>query len=398
MNASPSPSPSPSPSVTGWSHTRFGRSEEPDVERLLAQVTTAALEHAELQTGDVDGLFVGVFNSGFSPQGFEAGLVGAGQPDLGRVPAVRVENACATGSAALYAALDFVQSGRGKVALVAGAEKMTAASAHVVTDTLLAASYRKEEAQAGSFAAIFGGLAKEYFGRYGDNRDTLARIAAKNHLNGVDNPYAHLRKDLGFEFCNESSERNPVVADPLRRTDCSLVSDGAAALVVVAPELVKQAPRAVTWRGRAHANDFLPLSRRADPLELAGAKDAFTGAMGEAGIRLEDLDLLETHDCFTIAELLQYEAFGVAEPGKGRTAIESGTTTRAGSLPVNPSGGLKAKGHPIGATGVSQHILAAMQLTEDAGDMQIKGAELAGVFNMGGAAVANYFSVLQRVR
>jgi acetyl-CoA C-acetyltransferase len=254
------------------------------------------------------------------------------------------------------------------------------------------------EERAGSFAAIFGGLAQLYFERYGDHRDTLARIAAKNHANGVRNPYAHLQKDLGFEFCNTVSDRNPLVADPLRRTDCSLVSDGAAALVITAAELAGDAPRAVTWRGRAQANDHLPLSRRDDVLEFAGAREAFTRAMAEAGTSLSDLDLLETHDCFTIAELLEYEAFGLAEPGKGAIAIESGITARDGDLPVNPSGGLKAKGHPIGATGVSQHVMAAMQLTGEAGDMQLDDVELAAVFNMGGAAVANYFSVLERSR
>jgi acetyl-CoA C-acetyltransferase len=314
------------------------------------------------------------------------------------VPAVRLENACATGSAALYAALDFVQSGRGKVALVAGAEKMTAAPHEVVNNALLHASYRAEEEEAGSFAGIFGQIAQQYFERYGDHADTLARIAAKNHANGIHNPYAHLRKDFGFDFCNTVSEKNPLVAGPLRRTDCSMVSDGAAALVITAADLVDSAPRAISFKGRAHANDHLPLSKRADVLELAGAKDAFTRAMTEAGTQLSDLSLLETHDCFTVAELLEYEAFGLAEPGKGATAIESGRTTREGDLPVNPSGGLKSKGHPIGATGVSQHVMAAMQLVGEAGDMQIEGADLAGVFNMGGAAVANYFSVLERAK
>ncbi|NLG20863.1 MAG: acetyl-CoA acetyltransferase [Actinomycetales bacterium] len=386
-----------SPVMTGWAHSTFGKAAEPDVESLLAGVTVRALEHAEVEAADVDGIFVGVFNSGFSQQGFDGGLVGVGQPSLGRTPSVHLENACATGSAALYAALDFVQSGRGKVALVAGAEKMTASSPEVVNNALLHASYRAEEEEAGSFAAIFGQLTEQYFERYGDHSDTLARIAAKNHANGIHNPFAHLRKDFGFEFCNTVSEKNPLVAGPLRRTDCSLVSDGAAAIVVTAADIAGSAPRAVGFRGRAHANDHLPLSKRADVLELAGARDAFARAMAEAGTTLENLSLLETHDCFTTAELLEYEAFGLAEPGKGATAIENGRTARDGDLPVNPSGGLKSKGHPIGATGVSQHIMAAMQLVGEAGDMQVEGAYVAGVFNMGGVAVANYFSVLERI-
>lgn len=235
--------------------------------------------------------------------------------------------------------------------------------------------------------------------RYGDHTDTLARIAAKNHANGVHNPYAHLQRDLGFDFCNTVSEKNPLVAGPLRRTDCSLVSDGAAAIVIMSAERADRAPRAIGWRGRGQANDHLALSRRDDVLELAGARRAWERAADEAGLEaITDLDLLETHDCFTIAELLEYEAFGLEEPGKGARAIETGRTARDGELPVNPSGGLKSRGHPIGATGVSQHVMAAMQLAEEAGDMQVPGARLAGVFNMGGMAVANYFSVLERVR
>lgn len=387
---------STSASIIGWAHTAFGKSEETDVQALLAQVSTAAVEHAGVGPEDVEGLFVGVYNNGFSRQGFEAALVGAGQPSLGRVPAVRAENACATGSAALFTALDFVEAGRGRVALVVGGEKMTGAGADVVNDALLSASYRREEESAGSFAGIFGQIAEEYTRRHGSPLDTLAHIAAKNHANGIHNPYAHLRKDLGYDFCSTVSEKNPQVAGPLRRTDCSLVSDGAAALVLASPDVAASAPRAIGWRGRGQANDHLALSARRDVLEFAGARDAFAAALAEAGIGVADLDLLETHDCFTIAELLQYEAFGIAEPGKGATAIESGLVYRDGGLPVNVSGGLKSKGHPIGATGISQHIMAAMQLAGDAGDMQLQDPALAAVFNMGGAAVANYASVLER--
>jgi acetyl-CoA C-acetyltransferase len=388
----------PTPHLTGWAHTRFGRADEPDVETLLAAVSSAALTHAEVDPADVDAVMVGVFNAGLSAQGFEAGLVGVGLPALATTPATRLENACATGSAAVFAGLDLIASGRARTVLVLGAEKMTAAGADVVNNALLAASYRAEEAAAGSFAAIFGGLADEYFGRYGDHGDTLARIAAKNHANGARNPYAHMRKDLGVEFCATVSEKNPRVAGPLRRTDCSMVSDGAAAMVLQADDAAGSAPRAVAWRGRAQAGDHMPLSRRRDVLEFAGARAAFQRAMAEAGTVASDLSLLETHDCFTIAELLEYEAFGLADPGKGATVLESGLVAPGGDLPVNVSGGLKAKGHPIGATGVSQHVLAAMQLVGDGGDMQLPDPQLAGVFNMGGAAVANYFSVLERVR
>ena len=221
-------------------------------------------------------------------------------------------------------------------------------------------------------------------------------IAAKNHANGMSNPFAHMHKDLGGEFCNTVSERNPYVAPPLRRTDCSLVSDGAAAVVLADEAGAAGCRRAVGFRARRHVNDVLALSRR-DLTEFAGARTAWTKALDEAGLTLGDLDLVETHDCFTIAELLEYEAMGLAGRGEGHRVVRDGTTNRGGRLPVNPSGGLKSKGHPIGATGVSMHVMAAMQLMGEAGDMQIDGARLAGVFNMGGAAVTNYVSIMERV-
>lgn len=384
------------PFITGWAHTVFGKSA-PDstVESLMAEVSTAAVSDAGLAVEDVDAAFVGVFNSGFSRQSFEAALLGAGRPELARVPASRHENACATGSAALSAALDHVQSGRGRVALVVGAEKMTGVGNEVVNDALLGASYRPTEESAGSFAAIFGRLADLYADRYGDPREALSLIAAKNHRNGVDNPWAQMRRDLGVAFCSEPSEKNPLTAGRLLRTDCSLVSDGAAALVVTSADVAAGARRRVRVAGRGQANDVFAVADRPDPLAFDGARRAFALALAEAGTDLAGLDLLETHDCFTLAELLQYEAFGLAEPGKGGVVLAEGWTQKDGRLPVNVSGGLKSKGHPIGATGVSQHVMAALQLTGEAGDMQLARAERAAVFNMGGAAVASYATILE---
>ncbi|OYX14965.1 MAG: acetyl-CoA acetyltransferase [Rhizobiales bacterium 32-66-8] len=384
--------------IVGFAHTPFGKSDAPDTEALMARVSTAALEHAGISPQDVDGIYAGVFNAGFQKQDFQASLVALADERLAHTPATRLENACATGSAAVFAALDFIESGRGRIALVVGAEKMTAKSNAEIGDILLNASYRKEEADIeGGFAGVFGRIAQTYFQRYGDRSEDLARIAAKNHRNGVDNPYAQLRKDLGFAFCNTVSEKNPLVAGPLRRTDCSLVSDGAAALVLASEDVARDLPRAVAFRARAHRNDILPLSRR-DPTAFAGARLAWAAALAEAEMTLEDLSLVETHDCFTIAELLEYEAMGLAAPGEGYKVVREGLTEKTGRLPVNVSGGLKAKGHPIGATGVSMHVLSAMQVLGEAGDMQVPNASVAGVFNMGGAAVANYVSILERLK
>jgi len=384
-------------SIVGWSHTRFGKLDAPDVESLITMVSRSALDHAGVAPKDVDFVSVGVFNNGLTPQGFEGGLVSLGVPELQFTPAIHVENACATGSAALHTAMDFIESGRGRIALVIGAEKMTALPSREIPAVLLSGCYRKEEENPQGFAGIFGRIAEEYFRRHGDHREELAMIAAKNHANGVHNPYAHVRKALDVEFCSTVSERNPLVAGPLRRTDCSMVSDGAAALVVADEQTARALSRAVRFRARTHVNDFLPLSRR-DPIAFEGTRVAWEKARAQAGVSLENLSFVETHDCFTIAEMIEYEAMGLAKPGEGWRVIREGLTQRNGKLPVNVSGGLKAKGHPLGATGVSMHVMAAMQLTGEAGDMQLPRPDLAGVFNMGGAAVTNYVSILERAK
>lgn len=386
------------PLIVGWAHTKFGKSDAPDTLALMAEVARPALDHAGVAPADVDGIFVGVYNNGFSRQDFQGALVAMGTPELAGVPFLRTENACATGSAALYAAADFIASGRGKVALVVGAEKMSATPTAEVGDILLSASFVPEEGQIpGGFAGVFGRITEHYFQRHGDRSEELAMIAAKNHDNGMRNPYAHLRKPFDLAFCNTPSEKNPLVAGPLRRTDCSLVSDGAAALVLVAPELAEGLPRAIRFRARAQAGDYLALSRR-DPIAFDGPRRAWAAALDQAGVGIMDLSLVETHDCFTTAEMIEYEAMGLAEPGEGWRVIRDGVTRFDGALPVNPSGGLKSKGHPIGATGVSQHVMVAMQLVGEAGEMQLADPGLGGVFNMGGAAVASYCSILERLK
>lgn len=383
-------------SIVGWAHAQFGKFDELDLESLITSVARAAMHHAAISPERVDGIWLGNLNGGFVPDVFCASLTLQADDALRWKPAVRVENACASGSAAVYGAIDAIRSGAAKIALVVGAEKMSSVTGKEATRILGNCSYVKEESTIDQgFAGIFGRIAEAYFERYGDARASLARIAAKNHANGTLNPWAHMRKDLGFEFCNTVSDKNPLIAGPLRKTDCSLVSDGAAALVLADDSLLKAFPRAVGFRGTAQVNDFLPMSRR-DPVAFEGPRRAWALALQRAGIVLGDLSFAEVHDCFTIAELLSYEAMGLVPPGQGASAIDEGIVARDGALPVNLSGGLKAKGHPIGATGVSMHVLSAMQLCGDAGDMQLAKAELAGVFNMGGSAVANYVSVLER--
>ncbi len=384
--------------IVGWAHSRFGKLEGETLESLIVGVAREAIEHAGIGPEDIDEIVLGHFNAGFSAQDFTASLVLQADERLRFKPATRVENACATGSAAVRQGIRALEARAARVVLVVGAEQMTTTPAPEIGRNLLRASYLAEEGEIpAGFAGVFGQIAAAYFQRYGDQSDALAAIAAKNHRNGVDNPYAQMRKDLGYAFCRTESEKNPFVAGPLKRTDCSLVSDGAAALVIADVETALAMRRAVAFRANTHVQDFLPMSKR-DILLFEGCEAAWTRALASAGVTLDDLSLVETHDCFTIAELIEYEAMGLAPRGEGARLALDGATARDGRLPVNPSGGLKSKGHPIGATGVSMHALSAMQLTGEAGGIQVPNAKLAGIFNMGGAAVANYVSILERIK
>ncbi len=384
--------------IVGWAHTLFGRLEGETLESLIVRVATEALADAGVAARDVDEIVLGHFNAGFSAQDFTAALVLQASPDLRFKRASRVENACATGSAAVHQGLKAIAAKAARIVLVVGAEQMTTTPGPEIGRNLLKASYVREEADIdGGFAGIFGQIAARYFQRWGDQSDALARIAAKNHKNGVGNPFAQIRKDLGYEFCRTESEKNPRVAGPLKRTDCSLVSDGAAAVVLADVATALKLGKAVAFRAAEHVQDFLPMSKR-DVLKLEGCAHAWARALASAGVALSNLSFVETHDCFTIAELMEYEAMGLVPEGQGARAVAEGLTEKSGPLPINPSGGLKAKGHPIGATGVSMHALTAMQLMGSAGDMQVKNASLGGIFNMGGTAVANYVSILERIK
>lgn len=384
--------------IVGWNHSRFGKLEDRDLESLVVDVAAKAIADAGIEPKDVDEIFLGTFNGGMDPQDFAASLVLQADDALRFKPATRVENACATGSAAIYEGLNAIEAKRARFVLAVGVEKMTAMSSRDVGDVLIKCSYVAEENVPGmSFPGIFGRIAESYFQKYGDQRDALAHIAAKNHKNGSVNPYAHMQKDVGFDFCREESDKNPFVAGPLKRTDCSMISDGAAAVVLTDVATALGMNKAVAFRANVHVNDLLPMSRR-DIVAFEGPELAWKKAFDQARLGLDDLSLVETHDCFTIAELIEYEAMGLTEKGKGARAILEGWTRKDGRLPVNPSGGLKAKGHPIGATGVSMHVMAAMQVSGQADAMQVPDARLAGVMNMGGAAVATYVSILEPLR
>ena len=382
--------------IIGWGHNKFGRNDTQSTEDMIAEVVSEAISHAHVDPKDIDNIVVGTFNNGFQKQDFHGALPAINCEVLKHVPSLRVENACATGSAAIHTALNSIEAKRSKLNLVVGVEKMTDRSTKEAGDILLGASYRKEEDKIdGGFAGVFAQITDTYFQRYGDQTKYLSKIAAKNHKNGALNPYAHMQVDLGFDFCNKVSEKNPLVAPPLKRSDCSMISDGAAALIIADDELALEAERAVSFKARVQMNDLMPMSKR-DKTEFRGAALSWKKALSDAQVNLMDLSFVETHDCFTIAELIEYEAMGLTQRGEGYKVLEEGTVYKNGKLPINPSGGLKAKGHPVGATGVSQHVIACMQLVGEAKDMQIKNASLGGIFNMGGSAVANYVSILER--
>ncbi|TSE15018.1 acetyl-CoA acetyltransferase [Arthrobacter sp. KBS0703] len=385
--------------LTGWGHSRFGKLTDETLESLIVQVANEAISNARIEPGQIDEIYLGQFNSGMMPLAFPSSLALQVSDQLANVPATRVENACASGSAAFQQGTKSLLAGTAKTVLVIGAEKMTHASADVVGAGLLGADYDMAgKPSTTGFTGLFADVAKHYEKRYGDGSgkvsDILGTIAAKNHRNGVDNPYAQLRKDLGEAFCRTVSDKNPMVADPLRRTDCSPVSDGAAAVVLSTSPNAATAP--VRLSGFGQANDFFPAERR-DPTAFNATRASWQRALEMAGVGLEDLDFAELHDCFTIAELIMYEAMGLTEPGQGARAVQEGWVFRDGKLPINVSGGLKAKGHPVGATGVSQHVIAAMQLTGTAGAMQLTNPRCAAVQNMGGVGIANYVSILEAV-
>src|ERR1700733_11386021 len=319
--------------IIGWAHTPFGRLDTETVESLIVSAARAALDDAGVAAADVDEILLGHFNAGFSAQDFTASLVLQASPDLRFKRATRVENACATGSAAVHQGVRAIRAGAARIVLVVGAEQMTTTPAAEIGGNLLKASYVREEADvAGGFAGIFGQIAGLYFQKYGDQSDALAMIAAKNHRNGVANPYPQMRKDLGFDFCRQESEKNPKVAGQLKRTDCELVSDGAAALVLADVETALAMKKAVVFRALSHVQDFLPMSKR-DILKFEGCGVAWSRALADAGIKLADLSFVETHDCFTIAELIEYEAMGLVPEGEGARAIRGGLTRKDGALP-----------------------------------------------------------------
>ena len=389
-------------SIIGTSHTEFGRLDK-SIYDLVEETGRKALEDSKVDAEKIGGIWLGNFSGGgFNDQEHLAPYALNIDPDLRFTPATRVENACASGSAAIREAKNALEAGEVDYALVIGAEKMTSLDTKGVTKVLAMASYWEEEGANGmTFPGLFAEYAKGYKKRYDfeedELREILAKIAAKNHQNALENPLAQMPWDCDYqEILDLPDDKNPLIAPPLRLYDCSLITDGAAALVLTrTDEAKKVSDNSVEIAALAQTSDYLALDKRSNSEFVAGKK-AIQKAYKEANITVDDLDFAEVHDCFTIAELLAYEALGLAEDGKGGEILGEGIVEVGGRTPVNASGGLKAKGHPVGATGVSMAVLAARQLMGNAIGHQIKGAKTGITFNIGGSAASNYALVFKK--
>lgn len=382
--------------IVGSGHSKFGKLDQ-SLEELIKQVSLEALKEANIEAKDIDEMFLGHFNSSMDSNSFASSLIHQASDDFRFKPSTRCENACASGSAAIFAGIRALLSNSAKYVLVVGAEKMTQNSTKEVTKALGCASYQGNEEKNLSFPQVFALYANEYAKRYQSPLSAMAKISSKNHENALLNPLAQMHKQMSFEFCNEISEKNPLIAPPLRLSDCSLISDGAAAIVLTRGENAKNSPNYVRFKSYSQVNDFLPMSKR-DFVKFDGVKKAINNAFLLSCLTYKDLSFAEVHDCFSIAELLMYEALGICKDGEGYKALEEGIVYPSGKLPVNLSGGLKAKGHPVGATGVSMHALSFRQLIDRPIGAAKKGANLGMVVNMGGAGVATYASILERMR
>jgi acetyl-CoA C-acetyltransferase len=379
--------------IVGAAETKFGKSDL-SYRELAVEAARAALQDAGAEPGQVEALFLGSYSPGtFVHQEHVAPLL-ASELGLSHVPSTRVENACASGATAFVSGMTAIAAGLYDVVLVVGAEKMTRTPIGEATRILAEAADWENESMVGlTFPGAFALMARAYLHTYGYGRDILDAVAIKNHANAVNNPYAQFRKVI----TPEDIANSPMVADPLTLYDCSPISDGAAAILLVAADAARHfAKPAVRVLGFGQASDSLALFRRPDLTTLPAARQAAQRAYRMAGVSPHDIDLAEVHDCFTIAEIIATEDLGFFSPGEGGEAAKSGVTGRDGQIPVNPSGGLKAKGHPVGATGVGQLVEAAFQLRGEAGERQIDTVELALTHNVGGSGATCVVTILGR--
>ncbi|MBK6263682.1 propanoyl-CoA acyltransferase [Marivirga sp. S37H4] len=386
--------------IIGAYHSSFGRLENETLYSLYEKAAKGAIEDSKIETASIDGVFVGNYSGGAFNQQENIASYGVNAiPELRHKPMYRTETACSSGSSAIHMAIMAIKSGMMKRVLVVGLEKMTDLDIAGVTQALALATYWPEEgSQSVTAPCMFADLAKGWMKKYNYSekqlRPWLAQISAKAYTNAAENPLAQLQKAKSVEdILSLPDEKNPMIFKPLRLHDCSLVSDGASALVLEDASL--STGNNVAIKSFYSAADYLDsFGKNKSDHFLEGAAFAVDKALKGAGLKIEDISLAEVHDCFTITELLLYSAMGIARAGREFEALESGKVYANGALPVNVSGGLKAKGHPIGATGVGMHAYIYKQLMQKAWGHQIKDAQTGLVVNIGGSGTSNAVSVL----
>jgi acetyl-CoA C-acetyltransferase/acetyl-CoA acyltransferase len=380
--------------VVGAGMTTFGVHDTP-LQELFAAAALEALDDAGVETTDVEALYFGNAMGGQAENETHLGPTAASHVGLAGIPVQRYEDACATSANAFKNAVQAVDAGIHDVVLVGGVERCTPETGKdtaAMTRIFASASHRQYEQPAGlTFPGVFALLTKRHMHEYGTTAEQLAHVAVKNHGNGALNPRAHFGKETSVEEVLDG----PVVADPFRLMDCCPFSDGASAVVVVADDLADSYDAPVDVAGVGHATGVVPIADKATPHVTKPARDAAAAAYEQAGAGADDMDFAEVHDCFTGAEVLASEALGLVEDGQGGVAAADGRTARGGDVPINPSGGLKAKGHPIGATGTAQIVELAEHLRGEAGERQIADAERAVAHNLGGDAATTVVSVME---
>ena len=380
--------------VIGVGMNRWGELWKKSLREIWTEAAVEAVDDAGVDT--VEAMYVGCMSGGLFVGQEHLGALLANQLGMGPIPGTRVESACASGGLAFRQAWMDVASGLHDVDLATGVEKMTDVDGGAATDALATAADQEYESYHGvTFPGLYGMMAHAHMHQYGTTRRQMSAVAVKNHHNGSLNPLAQYPQEITVE----QVEGSVLVADPLRILDCSPITDGAAAVVLaplgLARSLTKQPP--VRVAASAHATDSIALHERGDLAWLASTEGAARLAYGQAGITPGDVSFCEVHDCFTIAEIMVIEALGLAPRGCGGSGAESGATALGGKVPVNASGGLKSKGHPVGATGIAQVREAVLQLRGQAGDRQVEDAHWGLTQNMGGTGASTVVHVFERV-
>jgi acetyl-CoA C-acetyltransferase len=378
--------------VIGVGITRFGKHDCTSTE-LFAAAAAEAIVDAEIAPRDVQALYYGNVTGGETERQLHMGPLAATMLGLPTIPTTRVEAACATSHAAFRHGVMEIASGVSDVVLVGGAERVLNVPTDAATEYFAYCSDASYEQSLGlTFPGVFALIARAHMERYGTTEEQMAHVAVKNHRHGVLNPKAQFQKEITLE----AVLRSPYVADPLKLYDCCPFTDGGAAVVLAAEEVVKKRRRAIWVLATAAAADTMFLSEKRDLWRVAATERAALGAYRQAGKTPADVDVAELHDCFTIAEIVATEGLGFFEPGSGGIAAEKGWTSLGGKIPVNPSGGLKAKGHPIGATGAAQIGEIVTQLRGEAGARQVDGASTGLVHTLGGNTATVLVSLLGR--